>query len=32
VEIKTAALREGLTLGQYVKLIHRAYHSRSVTE
>ena len=30
VEIKTAALREGLTLGQYVKLVHGAYHSRAV--
>lgn len=32
VEIKTAALREGLTLGQYVKLVHGAYHSRAVTK
>lgn len=32
VEIKTAALREGLTLGQYVKLVHGAYHSRSANK
>ncbi|MDO9588786.1 MAG: hypothetical protein Q7J13_12740 [Brevundimonas sp.] len=32
VEIKTAALREGLTLGQYVKLIHRAYCSRAAAK
>lgn len=32
VEIKTAALREGLTLGQYVKLVHGAYHSRAGTK
>lgn len=32
VEIKTAALREGLTLGQYVKLVHGAYHGRAVTK
>jgi predicted DNA binding CopG/RHH family protein len=32
VEIKTAALREGLTLGQYVKLVHGAYHSRAATK
>ena len=32
VEIKTAALRDGLTLGQYVKLIHRTYQSSSVNK
>ena len=32
VEIKTAALREGLTLGQYVKLVHGAYRSRDANE